>query len=618
MIPYVRRKIRQTYNSGNVSVNKKKYLVLRLYNSTEAYDLMKQHHLKYDNSIFVTYDTTIEHDWIYDEDTRTIKIKGEETFIPGILNKTIKAIEICLHKFKFDVLIRSNMSTVIDMNAIRNQVDPMNGPVFGGPTKILRWLDEKSGVTAEKNLNGTSFVSGTGIVMSRDICTSLIANQSKIRKDLIDDVSISIFINTVLMQPITLYSSYIESTDIIYNQSFYRFNTYDRMQDSNNIAELYNKLKLHYTKSETILFLGFDVFYRFQINRWNGSSLRNGHAGLSGTHQSIILMAESLANNGYNVTIACNSCISNSTFNGVKYILYDDIVNIENSVTTLVMTPWNEIQHFLFKNIKSIIIWAHIKLAQKEDYFKDVKTKYPSVNLYVNTMTKYVKLHYDTYASYYKTYVGKTINILNPILLDIANPVTKKKHHSFIFYSSFVRGGVFASKVFDKLSFPDKTLTICSYIKDDILKDKYTVETKSKTELYKTLAYTEYLVYTGLDIETGNLTKETDCCAIAEALLHEIIVFAYPIGALYENYKDCIIWIPYPEGANISSINDTQDTNELELCNDSAIDITGKLIYEIDQDVDRKMELRKRGRELVLKQRNIETLTNDFISLLST
>ena len=62
---------------------------------------------------FIEYDN-IDNDFIINKNI--IKIKGSESYIPGIFNKTIKALELLYHQY--DYFIRTNLSTFINLNKI--------------------------------------------------------------------------------------------------------------------------------------------------------------------------------------------------------------------------------------------------------------------------------------------------------------------------------------------------------------------------------------------------------------------------------------------------------------------------------------------------------------------
>ena len=368
---------------------------------------------------------------------------------------------------------------------------------------------------------------------------------------------------------------------------------------------------------QTILFLCFpNGSSSLVLSKWNGNTLRNGESGTGGTQQSIVLMAEALVGRGYNVFVGCDTCIENTTVNGVQYISSVSIYKLEHLVDILVITPWvDPTLCYKWATLKLLIFWCHTKQFPLEDTFKNFKKVYPKCKLTVNTITTFTKSFLDTFSPYYNRYFDKVVSIRNPILPSTAN--NNKIPHSFIFHSTFNRGGELMYKAYKGLTFGDKSLTVCSYVPwivDDIIGCK--MKSMSKYQLYNTLSSTEYYVYPGISNDKFCLTKETDCCAVAEALLHEVIVFAFPVGALKENFGDCVIWIPFPSNANIQSINIPQDSYEKELFSDEVVLSIQKLIYDIDSDTQRKNDIKRRGRELILKQRNINTIVDEFISII--
>lgn len=223
-----------------------KILILRIFNSNLEYErLMKDIHLQNEeNNLFIVHSNDISTEWKYDELTRTLYIKGNETFIPGILNKTIKAIEICLSLFEFDVLVRSNISTVIDQKELTKVLETINDSyIYGGPPNIMNYIAEDAGVTVEvlRNIYGLQYISGTGIILSKNVCEYLISNKQLIDIRLIDDVAIGLLLRNFKMNIISPFIS-----GPIYNPTtiFYRFKTVDRYNDVPDIKTQYNLMNL--------------------------------------------------------------------------------------------------------------------------------------------------------------------------------------------------------------------------------------------------------------------------------------------------------------------------------------------------------------------------------------
>lgn len=210
-----------------------KILTLRIYNSTIDYDQMYMLHKEYDkNSIYLTtsQDTLIP---IYDENTKILTIPGSESLIPGILEKTINGIDYCLKNFEFDILVRSNMSTVVDYNELEKQLCSIGRP-YGGHIWGF-------------NLRGSyfNFVSGSCIVMNKEICNYLIDNKNNLIYELSDDVAIGKLLSEKF--PITFSTTYNQTNTICKNTCFYRFRNnlerYDcRENDIKNMRRFYQAL----------------------------------------------------------------------------------------------------------------------------------------------------------------------------------------------------------------------------------------------------------------------------------------------------------------------------------------------------------------------------------------
>jgi hypothetical protein len=109
----------------------------------------------------------------FDNDAMTIYVKGEETYIPGILNKTIEAIRAIGRSF--DYIWRTNLSSVLDYQGLLDYVDRCETS-YAGYVGI--------------SLDGYKFASGAGFLMSRDAVNYLIDNERLLMMDVIDDVAI--------------------------------------------------------------------------------------------------------------------------------------------------------------------------------------------------------------------------------------------------------------------------------------------------------------------------------------------------------------------------------------------------------------------------------------------
>jgi hypothetical protein len=85
------------------------------------------------------------------EDKNFLYINGSESFIPGIYQKSIKAIEYINKKYSYDYVIRTNLSTFWHMQ------------------NLFKLLDIKPKQRFAAGYAFQGFISGTGIIMSRDV-----------------------------------------------------------------------------------------------------------------------------------------------------------------------------------------------------------------------------------------------------------------------------------------------------------------------------------------------------------------------------------------------------------------------------------------------------------------
>ena len=182
----------------NVETNKEiKILNLVLYSSSYTFDKMKMITEKFYNK-FKNVDT-IYYKFSNDLDTDTelrgnvLHIKGDETYIPGILQKTIKAFEYFKNDLNnYDYIVRSNVSTIIRFDVLSD--DLKTNPIDYGCSYCF-------GLEKEPNIHGIHeihnneiFSSGTSIILAANIVRHIIKHTQLIDMNTIDDVSIGKFI----------------------------------------------------------------------------------------------------------------------------------------------------------------------------------------------------------------------------------------------------------------------------------------------------------------------------------------------------------------------------------------------------------------------------------------
>ena len=180
------------------------------------------------------------------------KIVGNEIItkfpknIENALQRTIKSLEILKNNgIEYDFIFRTNSSSYIDKELLYNFVYsiPLN-KIYGG--HIGRYGD-------------IPYVSGSGILISKDLCELMIINKDNFDYSLIDDVSIgklfkenriNIFpISRINIHPNTIIDCLDEThfSEIPKNRIMYRLKNNDRNFDLKSMITIHNS---KYTNKE--------------------------------------------------------------------------------------------------------------------------------------------------------------------------------------------------------------------------------------------------------------------------------------------------------------------------------------------------------------------------------
>ena len=152
-------------------------------NSLNIYSLFRTEIRKYCHldseilTLFIRNSLNMEKDYNLDYDT--LYIKGEETRIPGILTKTLKAMQYCIDKYEFDYLVRTNLSSFWNFKILKQYCD---------------LLPKENVISALiGNHEGILFPAGSGFIMSKDFVKFCINNKNEFDYTYIDDVSFGLF-----------------------------------------------------------------------------------------------------------------------------------------------------------------------------------------------------------------------------------------------------------------------------------------------------------------------------------------------------------------------------------------------------------------------------------------
>lgn len=239
-----------------------KVLNLILYSEEESfknmYDVLTEF-LRFSgiDHYFYFFDPELEVDYLISDNI--IRFKGQETFLPGILDKTLKVFEL-FKDSDYDYIVRSNISSVINFKILNKWLyyNPMD---YGGLYNYTGSLiDFRSGLNLANNAKYGSypFISGTCIVLSKKFINVIVNNQEEIRQfgiengsSIIDDVAIGIAFELFGSDLVKghFHNSLISANDptIKNNTILYRNKRPDRNLDVINMKLITNGL-MEYTK----------------------------------------------------------------------------------------------------------------------------------------------------------------------------------------------------------------------------------------------------------------------------------------------------------------------------------------------------------------------------------
>lgn len=170
------------------------------------------------------------------EDGDTLYFRGRETYVPGILDKTLVAMKY-LKDRPFQYFLRTNVSTAVDIEGLRRRIRyietrPDSFPyLYAGPTLTLNWIDSQSGITADvlETLRGVKYARGITILLSRDMFDLCIqhVDAGTFPRHVIDDVAFGVFFRSQGIPVVELLDGLIENPVTFVNQTrfIYRHKT---------------------------------------------------------------------------------------------------------------------------------------------------------------------------------------------------------------------------------------------------------------------------------------------------------------------------------------------------------------------------------------------------------
>lgn len=245
-------------------------------NTTDVYkpmfDILNKYYSNYKNikTYFISFDNNNEKfkNNDYYLDNNLLIFKGIESLVPGVLNKTLKALHYC-KEFEYDYIVRTNISTIINYNNLIKYLEknPINF-YGGGENNILSW---NGGGINDDTWYGTNFISGTSIILSKKCVNFIIENENKIIKEIVDDVSLGILFREHYnkYKPETINSKYYIKTPI-----FIKDNKIDIDRFINFINEkeelIFYRNRTYNTDRQIDVF-NMNIIYQILLNKINNN-----------------------------------------------------------------------------------------------------------------------------------------------------------------------------------------------------------------------------------------------------------------------------------------------------------------------------------------------------------
>ena len=95
---------------------------LVIYDEAQEHERLMRHELvrlaRHTRDVTQLFVTMSPHCDVAHQRGDVLYVPGCESYIPGILHKTLEAMEYCVRNLAFDVIVRSNISTVIDFRRL--------------------------------------------------------------------------------------------------------------------------------------------------------------------------------------------------------------------------------------------------------------------------------------------------------------------------------------------------------------------------------------------------------------------------------------------------------------------------------------------------------------------
>jgi len=225
-----------------------KICILIIYSKNDNYDRMleiqKKYLESYNNIIFYFTQMVPGQEGELEVDNHFINIRGEESYL-NILKKSVDSMKYINNNYDFDYLIRTNISTVVNINKLCEFLENAPREKYYGCCWYLTLnnLDHRCGIIDNTHF-GTRYAQGTNIIFSKDIVQSICHNNDKLNNSVVDDVAFGVYVSRYFPEAYEISSKYIPT--MLFTQSndnittdyiFYRNRRYENSPERHTSEE---------------------------------------------------------------------------------------------------------------------------------------------------------------------------------------------------------------------------------------------------------------------------------------------------------------------------------------------------------------------------------------------
>lgn len=165
-------------------------------------------------------------------DTMILELPGVETYIPGILHKTLAAFRVCVER-RFDLLVRSNISTVVNFHSLLQHYSQVANTdmLYAGPHVMS--------AAENKELGHQTFVQGTCMLFAPKIVNMLLKHAKQLCQTAEDDIAIGALLKKHNVLPIQVGRQFIDFSPFQNVNSVSAFRNHEFHSDrKGNIANI--------------------------------------------------------------------------------------------------------------------------------------------------------------------------------------------------------------------------------------------------------------------------------------------------------------------------------------------------------------------------------------------